>query len=254
MIATRAGSITSFHLRGSTTSTTVSISNSQAPKRRRAGRPTDVIQSSHEPREPSWRTGRFLPVKAPAAVVRVLRKRWPLDRLVQPLVIERAAHGRELIAKFLGRYCRDVSLVRALTFPNFNDREMVRPIALLEHVKTNGTRIFAAVRHQCLEGCDAFVLLRRRNVHMRHHNDGAPPVFSCRRRRDLHPRVYPIVYRADELWLDLLAEFLAVRGRQMRVVALLVLPDRYDRELIGWSGALQDVEARVALVLAAGTR
>src|SRR5262249_55992970 len=66
--------------------------------------------------------------------------------------------------------------------------------------------------------------------------------------------VDPIVDRADEIWLDPVAKFLAVSGGQMRVVGLLVLPDGHDRELIGWGRALQDVKARVALVLAASIR
>src|SRR5215471_2791900 len=99
MMTTRAASITSFHLRGSTTSTTVSISNSQAPKRGRAGRPTDVIQSSHEPREPSLTHGAIFADQRPVRLSSESSDRdGLLDRPVQPLVIERAAHRRELIA------------------------------------------------------------------------------------------------------------------------------------------------------------
>src|SRR4029453_13171951 len=194
--------------------------------------------------------GDFLPVKAPVAVVRAQARR-PLDCPIQPLVIERAAHGRELIAKFFSWSCRNVCLVRALAFPNFNDREMVRPVALLEHVKAYGAGFLPAGPHQWLEGRDAFVLLRWWNIHMRDHDERAAPIFSGRRRCDLHPRVDPIVYRADEVWLDFLAKFLGVGGGEVRVVGLLVLPDRHDRELVGWGRALQDVEAHVALVLAA---
>src|SRR5262249_12230904 len=90
------------------------------------------------------------------------RRDEPLDRLVQPLVIECAAHGRELVAKFFGRRRRDVGVVRALVLPDFNHREVVRPIALLEHVEAHGTRFLAAVRHQGLERRNTLVLLRRR--------------------------------------------------------------------------------------------
>src|SRR5262249_4560676 len=98
------------------------------------------------------------------------------------------------------------------------------------------------------------VLLRRRNVHMGHHNDRAAPIFCCWRPCDLHARVYPIVDRADEIWLDLVAKFLAVSGGQMCVVGLLVLPDLHDRRLVGWRRALQALESRGASVLAAGIR
>src|SRR5262245_11417799 len=131
---------------------------------------------------------------------------------------------------------------------------MVRPVALLEDVEAHGTRLLAAVRHQCLERCNTLVLFRRRNVDMRHHDDLVGRAFSSWCPCDLHARVHPIVDCADEIWFDFRAKFLAVSGGQMRVVSLLVLPDRHDRELIGWGRALQDVEARIALVLAAGIR
>src|SRR6516225_3577067 len=163
-----AVSITSFRLRGSITWTRTSTSNSPAPRRRRAGKPTNAQkkQGSAAPR--------------------------PLGPA--------------------GRFC------------------------------------WLEARNNTL------VLLRRGNVDMRHHDDLVGPAFSSGCPCDLHARVHPIVDCADEIWFDLLAKFPAVSGGQMRVVGLLVLPDRHDRELIGWGRALQDVEARISLVLAAGIR
>src|SRR5690348_13084259 len=131
-------SITSFRLRGSITWTRTSTSNSPAPRRRRAGRPTNdnSEQTSVAPRlprpwgdfcRPKQRRGRQPP-----------QRDGPLDRLVEPFVVERAAHGRELVAKFFGRRRRDVGVVGTLVFPDFNHREMVRPVALLEHVEAHG--------------------------------------------------------------------------------------------------------------------
>src|SRR5215831_19329364 len=255
MILMLAASTTSFHWRGSITWTKTSTSSSPAPRRRRAGRPTDGIsEQTQSPRGRLGVRGEFFAGRSAAAVARVFQRDEPLDHLVQPLVIERAAHGRELVAKIFGWRRRDVGLVCALVLPDFNYREVVRPVALLEHVEAHGTCLLAAVRHQGLERRNTLVLFRRRNVHMRHHDDRATAVFCCWRPCDLHARVYPIVDRADEMWLDLVAKFLAVSGGQMCVVGLLVLPDRHDRELVGWGRALQDVETRVALVLAAGIR
>src|SRR5262252_2385473 len=220
-----AVSITSFRWRGSITWTITSTSNSPAPRRRRAGRPTDDNSqlTSVAPRlprpwgdfcRPKQRRDRPPPKRDGAASERAL------DRLVEPFVVERATHGRELVAKFFGRRRRDVGVVGALVLPDGNHREVVRPVALLEHVEAHGTWLLAAVRHQGLERCNTLVLLRRRNVDMRHHDDRPARNFFCRRSCDLHARVHPIVDRADEIWLDLLAKFLAVRGGLMRVVGL----------------------------------
>src|SRR6266536_1730203 len=119
-----------------------------------------------------------------------------------------------------------------LVLPDFNHREVVRPVALLEHVEAHGTCFLAAVRHQGLERRNTLVLLRRRNVHMGHHDDRAAPVFCRWRPCDLHARMDPIVDRADEIWLDLVAELLGVSGGQMRVIGLLVLPERHHRVLV----------------------
>src|SRR5262249_4024696 len=131
-----AASITSFRLRGSLTSTRTSTSNSPAPRRRRAGRPTDgnSEQISLAPRAVR-RAGRFFAGPRRRGGAPPLKRDEPLDRLVQPLVIERAAHGRELLAKFLGRRRRDVGVVCVLVLPDFNHREVVRPVALLEYVE-----------------------------------------------------------------------------------------------------------------------
>src|SRR5262245_62246844 len=220
-----AASTTSFRWHGSITWTRTSTSSSPAPRRRRAGSPTDGIsKQTPSPRGRLGARGEFFCRSKRHRGRPRLKPDELLDHLVQALVIERAAHGRELVAKTFGRRRRDVGLVCALVLPDFNHREVVRPVALLEHVEAHGTRLLAAVRHQGLERRNALVLLRRRNVHMGHHNDRAAPLFSGGRPCDLHARVDPIVDRADEVWLDLVAKFLAVSGGQMCVVGLLVLP------------------------------
>src|SRR5262249_12304265 len=229
MILMLAASTTSFHWRGSITWTKTSTSSSPAPRRGRPGSPPDGIseQTQSAPRPPR-RAGRiFCWSKRRRGRPRFQRDE-PLDHLVQPLVIERAAHGRELVAKIFGWRRRDVGLVCALVLPDFNYREVVRPVALLEHVEAHGPCLLAAVRHQGLERRNTLVLFRRRNVHMRHHDDRATPVFCCWRPCDLHARVYPIVDRADEMWLDLVAKFLAVSGGRMCVVGLLGLSHPAD--------------------------
>src|SRR5262249_42498909 len=131
-----AASTTSFRWHGLITWTRTSTSSSPAPRRRRAGRPTDGIsEQTQPPPRPAGRGGRFFFRRRPPRGPPRLQRDEPLDHLVQPLVIERAAHGRELVAKIFGRRCRDVSLVCALVLPDFNHREVVRPVALLEHVE-----------------------------------------------------------------------------------------------------------------------
>src|SRR5215469_18164861 len=147
-----AVSITSFRLRGSITWTRTSTSNSRAPRRRRAGRPTNAQKSKVQPpRARLGPRGGFAGSKRATVAIASGLTGGRLDRLVEPLVVERAAHGRELVAKFFCRRRRDVGVVGALVFPDFNHREMVRPVALLEDVEAHGTRLLAAVRHQCLE-------------------------------------------------------------------------------------------------------
>src|SRR5262245_13331836 len=113
-----AASIISFRSPGWTTWTSTSISSRPAPRRRRAGRRTD------------WRESR---VRKPAAEVaagfrfhtaKAKRARRPSarasDRPVQPLVVERAAHGGELVAEFLGMRRGNVGVVGALVLPDFD--------------------------------------------------------------------------------------------------------------------------------------
>src|SRR5262249_11808758 len=110
-----AASITSFRLRGSLTSTRTSTSNSPAPRRRRGGKPDggNLKQDTARPGG-GWGRGGFFRRWRPRRGRPPLKRDEPLDRLVQPLVIERAAHGRELLAKFLGRRRRDVGVVCVL--------------------------------------------------------------------------------------------------------------------------------------------
>ena len=84
------------------------------------------------------------PEKTTRASEREKSKFRGLRRFVKSLVVKRAAHWRELFAETLGVRCRDVALIRALTLPDFDNREMVRATALLKHVKTKPARLFAA--------------------------------------------------------------------------------------------------------------
>src|SRR5262245_18978420 len=93
-------------------------------RRRRAGRRTEARAES---RKPAAVAAGFRFHMATAK--RALPGGEASDRPVQPLVVERAAHGGELIAEFLGVRRGDVGVVGALVFPDFDHGEVVRPIA-----------------------------------------------------------------------------------------------------------------------------
>src|SRR5580704_17076005 len=60
--------------------------------------------------------------------------RRSLDAGVAPIVIERAAHGPELLAEFLGRPGDSVIGECRLILPDLGDGEVVRPVVLLQHL------------------------------------------------------------------------------------------------------------------------
>src|SRR6266849_5476119 len=128
---------------------------------------------------------------------------------------------------------------------------MVRPTGLLKYFKARSARLLAAVIDQRFEGGYAIVLLGRRDIHVGHDENRAGRALGSRP-RDLHATVQPIVDRADEMRPDLVAELLAVGGGSMCVKSLLVSPDRHDRKLIRRRHALEDLEAHIAIILAAG--
>src|SRR5262249_24505914 len=73
---------------------------------------------------------------------------------------ERAAHGRELLAKFFGRRRRDVGVVRALVLPDFNHREVVCPVACWNtskrtepvSLRLSATKVLSAAIHSSFFG------------------------------------------------------------------------------------------------------
>src|ERR1700730_13750416 len=156
----------------------------------------------------------------------------PLSQgLVESLVIQSAAHGRELLTKILGMRCRDMPVVGVLILPDLDNGEVVRPTALLQSLESNHAGRLSALVGQRFEQGYAVILAGRGHVHMRHH------VNRARRTRggragDVHAAVQPVVNRADEIWFDLVAQGIGVRSPDMGVVALPVLPDRPRCELI----------------------
>src|SRR3984893_15700740 len=156
----------------------------------------------------------------------------PLSQsLVESLVIQSAAHGRELLTKILGMCWRDMPVVGVLILPDLDNGEVVWPTGLLQYLESNYAGLLSALVGQRFEQGYAVIFAGRGHVHMRHHMN------RTRRTRggrtgDVHAAVHPVVNRADAMRFDLVAQGIGIRGRDMGIVALPVLPDRHRCELI----------------------
>src|SRR6516162_11093075 len=91
-----------------------------------------------------------------------LRARRELEigskRLVQALVVKRAAHGGEPLAEFPGVLRGDVSVVGLVILPDLDHRKMIRPAHLLQHLEAHYARLLSAVADQGLESGYAVIL------------------------------------------------------------------------------------------------
>src|SRR6516165_3413350 len=126
---------------------------------------------------------------------------------------------------------------------------MVGPADLRKDLETKRPFFLAALRHERVERRYAIVLLRRGDIDMGDHVNRLRPAFD-RCSRDCHAGMQPVIDRADEVRLDLLSKILRWSGRNMSLVGFRILPDRYDKELVLRSNALEDFEALIALILA----
>jgi 2-phospho-L-lactate/phosphoenolpyruvate guanylyltransferase len=154
-----------------------------------------------------------------------------LQGLVESLVIQSAAHGRELLTKIPGMCCSDMPVVGVLILPDLDNGEVVWPTGLLQYLESNYAGLLSALVGQRFEQGYAVILAGRGHVHMRHHMNRTRRTCGGRT-GDVHAAVHPVVNRADEMRFDLVAQGIGIRGRDMRIVVLPVLPDRHRCELI----------------------
>src|SRR6478752_10405639 len=93
------------------------------------------------------------PVPQPSALFHVVS----IDRLIQPLVIQAAAHRKKGFAKLAG-VCRDfVFCEGSLSAPYLDQRQMIGPAALLQYVVAQDTGILRAVGAQLLDRGKALI-------------------------------------------------------------------------------------------------
>src|SRR5258708_16427655 len=119
----------------------------------------------------------------------------PLQALIEPLVVQRPAHGSELLAEFLGGGGGDVGVVRGAVLPGFVSPEVVRPVVLLPRLEALRIRFLAGVLGELLEHSNAIVFAGRDNVHV---GDGIDRALARRRRRrrDSDAIARPLVIKA----------------------------------------------------------
>src|SRR5258708_37753367 len=126
-----------------------------------------------------------------------------------------------------------------LVAPYLDHGEMVRPRLLLIDVVAQVALILARRIGQGLERRNAVILLRRDDIDVR---DGDQAGGGDRRSflwTDCKPDIRPLIDRRHQMWLDLLAEGLHLRGCRVRIIRCLVLPDFDDGELVRWRAALK---------------
>src|SRR5262249_7792979 len=156
-----AVSITSFRLHGSITWTRTSISSSRAPRRGRAGRPTNINPAGKSRPWPASR-GRLYDGQASVAQTLLLE----LKRLVPTLVIKRSGRCPGHLAELLGMRGRLVAGGGAWILPHLDHCEMVGPGLLLIDVIAQVAFVLAGRIGQGLKRGDAVVLFRGDDVDM----------------------------------------------------------------------------------------
>src|SRR6266571_9103364 len=148
--------------------------------------------------------------------------RWLDQSFVQALVVESAAHRRELVAELAHVRRHAVGLEGLARLPALDDGEMIRPVGLLHDLVAQAALVLAAGVAQGLEQRDRVVLARRHHVHVRDHVQaaaGAAAASGADRERD----VDAVVGGAVAQRLELVAQLLVARGVALRFEGLLVL-------------------------------
>src|SRR2546427_11758071 len=110
--------------------------------------------------------------KTPNRSVMPPPRRALVDRLVHPLVIERARHRRQLVAELARRRRHRVRLDRLRVLPDLDHREVVLPVDLLYDLEAEVAVALATLVAQTLERSDAVGLPRRNDVDVRRDEDG----------------------------------------------------------------------------------
>src|SRR2546425_12233826 len=89
-----------------------------------------------------------------------------VDRLVHPLVVERARHRRELVAELASRRGYRVRLDRLRVLPDLHHREMVLAVDLLDDLEAQVAVGSPALVAQPPERGDPVLLARRNDVNV----------------------------------------------------------------------------------------
>src|SRR5258708_16779193 len=171
-----------------------------------------------------------------------------LQALIETLVVQRSAHGSELLAEFLGGGGGDMGVVRAAVLPDFHDREVVRPVVLLPRLEALRIRFLAGVLGELLEHGNAIVLAGRDDVYV---GDGIDRALAGRRRSDSDAIARPLVIKACLQRLELVFELLQGPAASMALAPLLVPPRFQNDELVFAVDALENIVALIAGFLAA---
>src|SRR2546425_9405485 len=168
-----------------------------------------------------------------------------VNRLVHPLVVERARHRRELVTELARHRRHRVRLDRLRVLPHLDHGEMIRPVGLLHDLEAQVASAPPALVAEPLERRDPVVLARRNDVDVRRDVDGVAHrgrVDRADRERD----VYALVGRGVADHRDLLTRLHRARALAVSLEHLLVLPDLEDGELMGLVDALHELTAKVA--------
>src|SRR3989442_12375615 len=98
--------------------------------------------------------------KTPKRSVMPPPRRALVDRAVQPLVVQRARHRRELVAELARRRRHRVRLDRLRVLPDLHHREVILAVDLLDDLEAQVAVGPPALVAQPLERGDAVVLAR----------------------------------------------------------------------------------------------
>src|SRR6478752_7054084 len=170
-----------------------------------------------------------------------------LDQLVQPLVIQAAAHRKKRLAEFAGMWGAFVLLKSGLPAPYLDQRQMIGPAALLQYVVAQHAGILRAVDAQLPDSGKALILFRANEIDVRQDIHGACAGYLGL--ADHKAGVQALINWRCKIGLKLVMRLRRTRRRSVARLRLCVAPDFQDGELLRPPDTLENFKAAVSRLL-----
>lgn len=136
-----------------------------------------------------------------------------------------------------------------LSAPHLDQRQMIGPATLLQHVVAQDAGILRAVDAQLLDSGKTFILFRANEIDMRQDVDGT--CAGCLGLADHEAGMKTLINWRCEIGLELVSRLRRARRSGVTRLRLGIAPDFQNSELLRLSDALKNFKVSVSRFLAA---